>query len=538
MLFLAFDFVSLFLFYRMMKRNGPATFSKTIKLIRVKRKMMLKILTSGKNLVCRSFLAGRSTCIKMNVKVHFLLAGWVLMALFSGCEYETMNRYNVGNDFVYDPTNMVMIDTMTVYTSTILDDSVVTSKGARLLAGRCRDMMGVETYTEGYFRIAPPALYTLHELAEFDSACFILYLDGYWYGDTTKVANFTINYLEENMQYDEDKLTIYQFNRFKYRETPLASFSVDLNALDDDQDSVMVKLPFEDGKIFYDMFHDSLNVVAYADTFKQAYKGFVIRPADTNPTFVAGFLMNPDSVSRPKLRVYYTDNQLSDKYFNKNRLYFDYALLSSEDSCKYYVSSYIENNFLGTPFEGLKSDESFYLPSSETGEITMIQGGVNVRTRIEIPFMDNLYDLGYGAIIKAVLYYDPVEEYYGEEFFRLPKTMGMYLIDRKNKDQSSTILPLVDTEGTNAYAALYENRDFPNKSVYTFDITRFVKDDYDSKAIDKYKLALALPPDSITSKGVVFSRLLGNSVDRVYIGSPQNKANKLKLKVYMSYNNY
>jgi len=459
------------------------------------------------------------------------LSSLMVMALvFSSCEYESMERYNMGNDFLDDPTQVLMIDTLTVHTSTIMMDTILTSKSTRILAGRLKDPMGVETYAEGYFRITVPTIPTFHETAEFDSASFILFPDRYWYGDTTKIARFNISYLDEDIRYDQDTRSIYQNNRFKPKSSVFVSFSINLS---DFQDSIVVKIPHEEAKKYYDMVYDESSLITEPDSFKNEFKGFVIQPADDDISFVAGFVVNPDSAWKPKIRVYYHDNQLDGDFKDKN-LFFDYPLLSKEDSCSFYVSSYISNNFEGTLFEGLVAGESS-LPSSQTGEITMVQGGVNVRTKIDIPYIDNLYNLGYGSIFKAELIFEPIDALYND-FFTLPKSFTMFLLDKRNSQQSNIALPVIDSENTTSIATLYQNPVFENQTLYKFDVTRYVKDEYDSKAVSSYKLALSMPATAFSTSSYKMDRTIGNSVDRVYIGSPGKKQNRMKLKVYMSIN--
>ncbi|NLU39743.1 MAG: hypothetical protein GXX78_12755, partial [Bacteroidales bacterium] len=119
----------------------------------------------------------------MRLKFWLLLlsALWLI-----SCEYEqTDYRYNLGADFISDPTRVVMIDTLTVHTYTTATDSVITSREDRLLAGRFENKLGVVTTAESYFRLDPCEIFELSETAVFDSACFILYPDDYEFGDTT-----------------------------------------------------------------------------------------------------------------------------------------------------------------------------------------------------------------------------------------------------------------------------------------------------------------------------------------------------------------
>jgi len=445
--------------------------------------------------------------------------------LFS-CEFEEGSyRYNMGADFITDPTRVIMIDTMLVSSYTTLADSVVTSRVKRMLAGRFGNAAGVVTSAECYFRLDPGDEPALHASAVFDSACIVLYPDGYRFGDTTQTLDLALHSLTEAITVNEESEYIYNLTRFAYDPEPLALFRVraDEEDLEPGADSIVIRFDDTYGKIFFDMVVNEDSAIIEKDLFVEAFKGFVIRPATDDPSFVMGFSAVADSVYTPRVRVYYHD------YTPNDDLYFEYKL---EDFTAYsgsvyalsglnansYLSNYISNNYESSAFNVLETG-TFKLPASESGELTLIQAGVNLRTRIEIPGIDELYTLGIGSVIKAELYFEPLEGTF-DAVTDLPSTLEMYLVDSKNRSYGQ----MYDVGGQNvATAVLHYNPEFKNQTYYSFDITRFLRDEYLSKEDPKYSLMLVYPQSA-----------LGADVKQLILGSHNHPEQPMKLKVYLS----
>lgn len=250
----------------------------------------------------------------MKIKYLILI---VTAIVFSSCEFsDSPFKYNVGNDFIENNVRVIMIDTLTVKTYTTAIDSIATSQTERLLAGRFKNKYGIISSCESYFRLDPSGSQIFNETSVFDSACFILNLDGYNAGDTTKLCQFEIYRLTEEMDVDAETEMIYNTRQFKHEELPLATFSLDLT--DDDLDSVCIRLSDTFGKTLYDMAYnededDEGNIILDDnEAFKEIYKGFVIKPHRDNISSVVGFVANPDSSLCPRVRIYYHDNTLDD----------------------------------------------------------------------------------------------------------------------------------------------------------------------------------------------------------------------------------
>lgn len=449
----------------------------------------------------------------------------VLIALLTSCEFSSDYPYIVGDDFLEDPARVVMVDTLTLKTYTIVSDSIPTSYVKRLLAGRIKDEYGLLTTTEGYFMLDQPENYKseFHETAKFDSAHFVLWYDGYSIGDTTKMTTFAIYELTEAMTPDTESEYFFGHYQFDHKETPIGTFKV--NELEPG-DSIIVKVDQSYGQKLFDLVRndDELLELSSYPEFNEDFKGFVIKSVDNEESFIFGIKANPDSTSAPRIQVFYQDYDLTDhdqvyeksfyyplrRYNNDNKV--------SETNPNKYLFNYISTKTEGTALEELKPN-TFRLPSALSNEITHIQAGVNMQTVIYAPYIDNLRGMGIGAVIGAELYFYPAN-YQKNSFFKLPKNLQINLVDIKN--EIFTELKAVDGT-TEINSKLNEDTEFGENTYYTFDVTRYVKNEYE--ATDErleYGLALHINYSDYS-----------NTVNRLAIGS-QKHENKMKMKVYLT----
>lgn len=450
----------------------------------------------------------------------------MFMLLFSACEFEDGNKfYDLGNDFIIDPTRVIMVDTLTVNTFNTRIDTFHTSRANRFLVGITENRYGVETYCESYFRIAPDPQADIQETSKFDSIQLILHLDGYHTGDTTQLGEFEVYRLAESIKVDPQTEYLYNNQQFGVEEVPLGRFTLNLNRvindIDKPIDSVAVSIDPVLGQTLFDMLVFDKDSVLENETFDEFFKGLCIRPVRGKSSFIFGINAKTDSLSSPRLRLFYSDKRfLYDTHvdFPLETTYRNVKGLLSTTYPNYNAFVHITNNYNGSWLEALSSSED-KLASTITNNVSFIQSGL-LRTRIEIPYIDDFYYLGTGTIISAELFMEP-DDNNSLRKADLPQRLGMTLVDHKNRHFSP--LYVVGSTQNAAVGMLNYNDEFRMKTFYSYDITSFVKDEYDSNAIPRYTLMLSLPYDYKYP-----------TVDQLIIGNQTNEANPLKLKVYIT----
>lgn len=457
----------------------------------------------------------------MKVKYYVYL---LLVVILAGCEFDNSTiNYTLGSDFVSAPATIVMTDTLTLNTYTTVIDTFKTSGATRLLAGRFVNQYGFETVCESYFRVDPCGSTTLHKRsAQFDSLCLVLYLDGYSFGDTTQIANFEVYRVIEEIKEDPYKEIIYNTKQFKSSESPIGTFSVNLED-DDCRDSLVIRLSDELGQTLFNMaFVDSF-ILSDFNLFKEEYfNGLSIKPALDNSTLVFGIDASPNSSKSPAMRVYYSDNTIA------RDQYFEFPLEENIRETNFLVYNYIRNFFdksivAGSNITSADNPNRVKLSSLETENVTFLQGGL-MYTRIEIPeIREYHYSLGIGAIIKAELIIKPLEGTFSEKS-QLPEQLVINLVDSRNYFYDR--MYAVGTEDVE-YGVLHYNFEFPSESYYTYDITNFIQTEYRNTYDQLYDLLLIAPYDAVKP-----------NVSQLIIGDFSHPKNDIKLKLYISsYNN-
>ena len=447
---------------------------------------------------------------KFRMKIRYLLL-FLLIIVMGACEYDSSSiQYDLGNDFVTDPTNVFMVDTLSLHTYTTASDSFITSRNTRFLAGRFINEYNVETYCESYFRFNSITLPSFHETRQYDSICMVLYLDGYNFGDTTQKADFEIYRLTEEIDVDPETYYIYNTTQFDCENEPIGTFTI--NLAEAKGDSFYVRLPDSLGLELFNLADEESETLTDDEKFLEYFKGVVIKPAATNSSLIVGWQASPDSTNSPAMRIFYHDITVNDD------LSFGFSLESDVSYTNYYGFSYIKNTFTGSAFDGIEDGES-KVSSNVTNNISLLQGGSLMHTRIDIPTIDHLHQFGRGAIIKAELLFEPMDGTFDEES-DLPPTLSMNLVDSKNRFYD--YLYAVGSSDPETGTLVYDD-EFPTKSYYSYDITNYVKTEYEDEADTEYSLQLRVP----VSSGLP-------NVDQLIIGNAKNTKNKMKLKIYFT----
>ena len=451
------------------------------------------------------------------------LIAFLVIILFTPFEFDSSDiKYNLGNNFINDPTNVIMIDTFTVKTFTTVADSLITSRANRLLCGNFINQFEIETYCESYLRFDPCGELSLHSTARFDSICFLFELDGYHKGDTTMVGEFEICRLTEDIVLDDESKRIYHWTQFQSESTPMATFKIDYS---DNTNQISVRLSDELGQELFNAVNKAKpdTIITDYDAFLEYFKGVVIRPVGHESPFVFGIKAIADSLSSPRMRVYYSD------FTTVDDLYFDFQMendiVKGTDKSNWYAFSHIMNNYKGTFLEGIAPGET-KIASTETENVTFIQRGSMLKTRIEIPYVDDLNQFGLGTIVKAELYLVPVKGSFNKKS-DLPLTLQMYYVDNKNeladKDDESANAIYIEGSKDVSYGLLNFNNDFINESYYSYDITSYIKKEHQNLYERTSSVMLSIPYNSTLPE-----------IDQLIIGSSDNVENRLKLKVYLT----
>ena len=156
---------------------------------------------------------------------RFLGLTITVMLLVVSCSSDNLNTsdFLAGEAFTDSNLRVVLVDTLTVETSTMKFDSIVTSESTRILVGKYTDPVFGTIKTSSYMGMLPSS-YSIDSEAEYDSIALYLKLDSYYYNDTLQTNTIKVKRLSKTLKPKEDDY-IYNTDVAEYFEDDLAVFA-------------------------------------------------------------------------------------------------------------------------------------------------------------------------------------------------------------------------------------------------------------------------------------------------------------------------
>ncbi|WP_412987328.1 DUF4270 family protein [Pontimicrobium sp. IMCC45349] len=416
----------------------------------------------------------------------------IVLVLTLSCSTSIDDTLLIGEDFVNTDTKVFFTDTFTVKASTFKFDSINVSNNNRLLIGAYSDPVFGKTKSKSFVQLNNYQ-YDIDNETVFDSIALILHYDHYYYNDTIPEQIFNVYRVLEDIKSKED----YYYNTTTFQYSNISIATKNFEATPVKVDSLHIELNDAFGSELFAKLRD--NEINNNDEFIDEYKGLVIEP-EINNTTVLGFL------NTSVLRVYYsiigeTENTdlVLDITFNTEN---SFNQTSSESS--------------GTSLESLL-DQEVYLDSQDANNNCFIQSGGGVVSRIDVPYLDKIYDIpGTGIITDADLVLN-IKNTAQEANYRTRDSLQAFIINQK----SEVVYNLTNFVTSDYEFGLIEdeNQEF-NILKYRLPIKQFLDLKLDNPHEDLY---LAIYPQDFAQ-----------SVDR-YIFYDANAPEEQKLKLELTY---
>lgn len=426
----------------------------------------------------------------------------IFSALVTSC---TSEDFVIGRKFLDSSVRTIMIDTCTVKLSTVSIDSVKTSNKNSVLAGRLVDPNSGTTVCTAFIPFGVPVQPQLPEYKMiFDSLQLVMCLGTQWIGDTTRFNYFRIHKLTEPVEPREGG-EFYSTNSIPFEAEPLTEFSIKKESLRGD--SVSIRLPDEFGSDLFEkmkVFDES--VFGSQERFSSYLPGFALTAGDDNRN-VLSFTVSEDSSMLLKIYYHYSTWVKTQGIITIKPL---------PTKCFYGVVT----DRSGTPFEDLAAVKE--LPSSQSGNMVLIQALTGSYLKIEIPHLNDLLQLGdFSTVTAGALVIYPVKGSFSK-LNPLPTNLSMYVSDENNVTQGYITTYSGESLQT---GNLVTDELFGIDTYYTYDITSFLQGQLGAFGIYKRNLKLTVPEDK-----------LATSLNTLVAGDMSHPKNKIKLKIsYLIY---
>ena len=420
-----------------------------------------------------------------------------------------------------DDFAVLFSDTSTVQLSTVITDSVMTGSATRMLIGRYVDPYFGKVHASTFFQPATESAITVPEQAEYDSLVVSMYFDGYSYGDTTKPLNLTVHRLLTDMLVD--KPAYFNENSTPHESTPIGKLKIVPNPRGNQR--LVIRLSDVLGK---DIFAKAkANLLPSNSEWIDLVKGLVLKNAATDNGAILGLRTGGTAI-----QMYYHTAEVD----GTKR---DSTVLASRA-----IYNQILSDRAGTPSANLPNSKRVSQPSSQTGNMTFVQAGPGLMTRIDLPFIKRLRDIKYSASNRAVLRITPKRLSITDQL-RAPAKLYVYRVDKNNEFYlNSEGFPLalikLSTTAPEPVSARFVNDLVTNKQYYLLDISSYVTEVMANEAADPGGLVLRTsqfneqnPQDRIKSTTYPAADTdFSQSVDRLIIGDQQSDDPGVRLELY------
>ncbi|WP_229211984.1 DUF4270 family protein [Dyadobacter arcticus] len=416
-----------------------------------------------------------------------------------------------------DDFAVLFSDTATVQLSTVLTDSSFTGAPSRLLVGRYIDPYFGKIQTASFFQPTTQTAITVPVAAEYDSLVLSLTYDNYTYGDTTKQLNLSVHKVLADIL---DKDAYYNTNSTAFEETPLGK--VKINPTPRTTKRLIIKLSDVLGKDIFE--RGKTNLITSNEDWINLVKGILIKGGASDNGAVIGF--RSDLVY---LQLHY---RIPDVDGVKK----DSSVFRSSASYNQILA-----DRSGTIVAKLPANQRVAIPSAQTGNMSFIQAGLGIMTRIDLPSVRNLRFTKYSVANRAFLRITP-KQFSVTDQLKAPPQIYVFRCNKNNEfylggDGFPLALTNLSTQQPVAISANYTVDVINNKQYYLLDLSSYVTELLTSETGDVGGLLLRTsafnsgsnrPSTTYPSADTEFT----NGLNRLVIGDQKSSDPGVKLELY------
>ena len=420
----------------------------------------------------------------------------LLMTILS-CESDPFT-FSVGEEFVDPTTKVVIVDTFSIELSTMKMDSIITNRLGTILVGSCNEEGSGLITSKSYFQFGLPESYIIGEDEIYDSISLVLAYNDYYLGDTMMTQTLCIHQLTEELEGDSEG-NIYSTTSFNYQSEHCGIFQFEPRPLKGD--TLLISLEKELGKQLFDYLNGDMSEAVTTSGFQDFFQGLALVPSENPGNSILGFSAS-DSALHLKIHTH-TDGLI----IQENEI-----VLPLANSWLQY--NQITCDWSNNPILGDVNEEDF-VPASLTNDLTFMQGGLGLYTKVFFPNLEYITELQNTILVKALLFFEPVQMSNWD-----PKIIDELRIFGSNRFGEMDFA-LMDEEGFELTADSNLDEQYDEETYFVFDITSFMVNEISDKYIE---------PEMCFFTGFTPSAL-ASTLERISLGANSNESNNMKLEL-------
>lgn len=416
--------------------------------------------------------------MKMNSPGLFLPLLLFILLHLSSCGKNDTVPVEHKNDASVEVT-----DSVKVFASTYLLDSLPTSNTGDILVGQANDAALGKFNLSSFLQMKPAANITVPTNSLFDSLTFVLKYNKYVYGDTTVTGNISIHRLNQkitlrklNAGIDPEEKPVfvngdalYSTSSIGYDLSPLGSLQFKPRPASGD--SLSIRMSNLLGEEIFGMLQKRDKRVTSEADFLDYFKGIALR-SNTGGS-IEGF--NADSV---RMDVHY---HFQDENGFLKRGVSKFSLQSKE-----YQFNHIDADRSATKLQKLNY-KNREVSAVETNQELFVQAGTGIVTKIRLPGLKDFMNEPKIVVNKVELFIQTSPASYA--LYKAPEKLILYVANSANTPKSVLSDPYKKTIQQAVFSPGYQAND---NGRYTFLLTEYA-DKIKSGEYKDTSLLLSLP---------------------------------------------
>src|SRR5260221_5050551 len=383
-----------------------------------------------------------------------MLIACILLFIF--CQSCYRNEIEFGNLPDNNYTDIVYIDTVEARLSTVVTDSFVTNNAGSFLLGKYKDpYLGIIAARPFFQMTIPAATVSIPSTAKYDSACFIIHLNKYYYGDTSRAQTIYVNELAEIINYTYNN-SLYNTSNFSVKPGALGNKTLKIRP--SAGDSIVIRLNDTKGLELYNKLQQQSNEIMNDNNFQNYFKGISLSVNDNDTTAIYGL---NGVAGNLMVRIYYhtaipyPENKSVDFISEANSYSFNQVVTDRTGTSLYAATA------------GTKE-----FSSEQTNDMAFTQYGTGLLLKMTFPSLKGIITTN--KIIKlqkAELIIRSIEQSYDDFKYKLPASLYLAQTNGTNAIGSS-VLDSTLSETQNASPVIDEI--YGLNTHYRFNVTSYI----------------------------------------------------------------
>jgi hypothetical protein len=433
--------------------------------------------------------------------LNLILIGLISYGLLACAE-----RSSIGSALIDDDISVFVTDTNTIFASTVILDTLVSSNTGKVTVGTLTDPRLGKISSQSYFEVGLGNEWKPEDGAEFDSLVLFLSYD-YYYGDTTQNQTLSLHRLTEELELPEDETAFYTNSSLRYEANAWATTT--FKPRPRRGQALKIRLPNQLGQEIFELASLESEILTDAELFSEYLRSFVLIPAANN-TCMLGFTTVTDTTQEKGIFMRL--------YAHKGLTEYEYNFPITKSSIQFNQIKYDKSQTNLANLTTQKQDLSEAISNQEVYNA----GGIALLTKIKIPYLSKAIEPSrFTKLMYAELVLRPVKNTYSNSH-PLPNRLELYITNERN----NIISQVNNRDGAPLSAELVIDREFENDTYYKFNLTDFVLTKILENKIQDNSFLVTFPLAE-----------LQNSYQRIVFGGTRNRQYKLELRtIYTRFN--